>query len=120
MKRGVPVNVLANGRRVYFTTTIVQKALGHWDQWLLIHNDTDREVFLKLCRWLLTHQDEHGGWLVWREVGLSLPSLYSVMTHVECISALVRAWKLTKTPSSRRVQDGPWISCADLYKGEVR
>jgi len=94
-EEGIPVNVLADGRRVYFATTIVQKALGHWDKWLLTHDERDKEGFLRLSRWLLARQDDHGGWPVWPEVGLSLPSPYSAMTQGECISAFVRAWKLT-------------------------
>jgi len=92
---GVPVNTLATGHRVYFVTTVVQKALGHWDQWLLNHEDIHKEEFLKLCRWLLIRQDDQGGWQVWSDLGLSLSSPYSAMTQGECISALVRAWKLT-------------------------
>jgi len=94
-EEGIPVNILADGRRVYFATTVVQKALGHWDKWLLTHNDGDREEFLRLCRWLLVRQDDNGGWPVWSELGLSLPSPYSAMTQGQCISAFVRAWRLT-------------------------
>jgi hypothetical protein len=97
-KEGIPINVLVDGHRIYFATTIVQKALGHWDKWLLTRNDTDREVFLKLCRWLLARQDEHGGWPILSELGLSRSSPYSAMTQGECISAFVRAWKLTDGP----------------------
>lgn len=97
-EEGIPVNVLVDGRKVYFATTIVQKALGHWDKWLLTRDDADKEMFLKLCHWLLTHQDEHGGWPIWAELGLSLASPYSAMTQGECISAFVRAWKMTGSP----------------------
>jgi hypothetical protein len=94
-EEGIPVNILADGRRVYFATTVVQKALGHWDKWLLTRNDEDKEEFLRLCRWLLVRQDNNGGWPVWSELGLSVASPYSAMTQGECISAFVRAWKLT-------------------------
>lgn len=94
-EEGIPINVLADGRKVRFVTTVVQKALGHWDEWLLTRGGTDKEEFLKLCRWLLVHQDEHGGWPVWADLGLSLLSPYSAMIQGECISAFVRAWKLT-------------------------
>lgn len=93
---GIPVNILADGRRVYFATTVVQKALGHWDKWLLTRDDTDREEFFRLCHWLLDKQDNNGGWPVWSELGLSLASPYSSMTQGECISAFTRAWTLTK------------------------
>jgi len=92
---GIPVNILADGRRVYFATTVVQKALGHWDKWLLTRDDTDREEFLRLCRWLLDKQDNNGGWSIWSELGLSLASPYSAMTQGEGVSAFVRAWALT-------------------------
>jgi len=117
-EEGIPVNVLADGRRVYFATTIVQKALGHWDNWMLTSDEAEREKFLKLCRWLLTHQDNQGGWPVWSELGLCLPSPYSAMTQGECISALVRAWKLTGDPKfaegARQAFD---LVCSPLEKG---
>lgn len=92
---GIPVNILVNGRKIYFATTIVQKALGHWDCWLLGEDDSHKEEFLRLCRWLLVQQDKNGGWPVWSTLGLSTASPYSAMTQGECISAFVRAWKLT-------------------------
>lgn len=92
---GVPVNLLADGRKIHFVTTVVQKALGHWDQWLLTRSDEHREAFVALCRWLLRRQDARGGWPVWQDLGLALPSAYSAMTQGECISSFVRAWKLT-------------------------
>ena len=92
---GIPMNVLLDGRRVYFATTVVQKALGHWDKWLLTRDDRDKEEFLKLCRWLLAQQDDRGGWPIWSELGLSSASPYSAMTQGEGISAFVRAWVLT-------------------------
>lgn len=92
---GIPVNVLADGRSVHFVTTIVQKALGHWDRWLQAGHDTEKQAFVKICRWLLSAQDDSGGWPVWSALGMSLPSSYSAMTQGECASAFVRAWKLT-------------------------
>jgi len=117
-EEGIPVNILLNGHKVYFATTIVQKALGHWDKWLLTREDTDREEFLKLCQWLLTQQDENGGWPVWRELGMALPSPYSAMTQGECVSAFVRAWKLTGESNfaegARRALD---LMCRPIEKG---
>lgn len=97
-EKGVPVNILADGRKVYFATTVVQKAIGHWDKWLLNGNETDKEEFLKLCYWLLQRQDAKGGWPIWQDLGMALPSPYSAMTQGECVSAFVRAWKLTGDP----------------------
>lgn len=92
---GFPICVLADGRRIYFTTTIVQKALGHWDRWVLNGEVSDQEEFLKLCRWLLDRQDEYGGWPIWKELGISTRTPYSAMTQGQCVSAFVRAWQLT-------------------------
>lgn len=94
-EQGLPVCVLADGTRVRFVTTIVQKAIGHWDKWLLAQSELDKDEFLKICWWLVAIQDDQGGWPVWSDLGLSLPSPYSAMTQGECISAFVRAWKLT-------------------------
>jgi len=96
---GIPVNVLADGRRVHFATTIAQKALGHWDLWLLKHKECDKCEFLKLTYWLLHYQDGQGGWPVWAELGITSTSRYSAMTQGECISALLRAWKITNDPN---------------------
>lgn len=94
-ENGIPVNLLADGSYVYFVTTVVQKALGHWDKYLLTQNASDREMFLMICRWLLAQQDERGGWPVLAVLGQSRPSQYFAMTQGECISSFVRAWKLT-------------------------
>jgi len=92
---GVPVNMLQDGRKVYFVTTVVQKALGHWDKWLLSDSEKERNEFFKLCQWLLDRQDEKGGWPVWDALGVSCVSPYSAMTQGECVSAFVRAWRLS-------------------------
>jgi hypothetical protein len=102
-EKGIPINVLVDGNKIYFFTTIVQKALGHWDKWLLTHNDQDKEEFLRLCRWVLVRQDDRGGWPIWPELSLPLSSPYSAMIQGECISAFVRAWKLT---GDRVFEDG--------------
>lgn len=94
---GIPVNILDDGRKVYFATTVVQKALGHWDKWILNNSETEKNEFLKLCQWLLKHQDIRGGWPIWQDLKLPLLSPYSAMTQGECVSAFVRAWKLTGT-----------------------
>jgi len=117
-EKGIPINVLADGNRIYFSTTIVQKALGHWDKWLLTHNDQDKEEFFRLCRWLLSQQDDRGGWSIWPELGLSLAPPYSAMTQGQCISAFVRAWKLTGeqgfAKGARRALD---LMCTPLEAG---
>lgn len=61
----VPVNILLENRKtVYFATTIVQKALGHYDTWLLYTRRENFSKFMKLCKWLAENQDRNGGWTV--------------------------------------------------------
>ncbi|HDH44648.1 MAG TPA: thioredoxin [Thermococcus sp.] len=95
-EEGIPINLREDGSIVYFTTTVVQKALGHWDKWLLSHDVKEKEAFLMICNWLVKNQDKQGGWPLWSQVKLSLPSPYSAMTQGESVSALVRAWYLTR------------------------
>ena len=92
---GVPVNILSNGRKFQFPILITQKVLGHWDQWLIKKDDKDRLQFLTLCRWLVEHQDEKGGWDTWQAYrGPQYPK-YSAMTQGQALSVLSRAFKLT-------------------------
>lgn len=93
---GIPLNKLIDGSTCYFPTTIVQKALGHYDLYILNNEKRQFDDFLKICNWLFKTQDEHGGWKVGEILRFKGPSLYSAMTQGECISALVRAWKHTK------------------------
>jgi heparosan-N-sulfate-glucuronate 5-epimerase len=92
---GIPVNVLSNGETVEIPTVIVQKALGHWDRWLIENDELHKSEFLKLCQWLLDNQDKQGGWDIWGIFGLKCSSKYSAMTQGEAISALLRAYLLT-------------------------
>jgi len=101
-QNGVSVNVLADGRKIYFATCIVQKALGHRDRRMLGEGEFDKIEFLKLCKWLLSHQDESGGWPVWSDLGLPVAFSYSAMTQGECISAFVRAWKITRNADFKK------------------
>ena len=92
---GVPVNTLSNGKKLQFPTLIIQKALGHWDQWLIKKDDKDRTEFLTLCNWLLKHQEENGGWDTWQVIKEKPILKYSAMTQGQALSVLSRAWKLT-------------------------
>jgi hypothetical protein len=85
---GIPVSLLADGRKIQFVTTIAQKALGHYDLWLLSQEQDRCELreFLRLCEWLIGRQDERGGWDVWSVLGPSLPSRYSAMTQGQLLS----------------------------------
>jgi len=92
---GVPVNTLSNGRKLQFPISITQKALGHWDWWLIKKDNKDRRHFLTLCQWLLEHQDGSGGWDTWQNFLGPQYSKYSAMTQGQGLSVLSRALKLT-------------------------
>lgn len=90
---GIPLNILLeNRKKVYFATTIVQKALGHYDRWLLFNKKYDFAEFIRLCKWLVKNQDTNGGWGVWENLGVKALTKYSAMTQGEGMSAMVRAW----------------------------
>ena len=95
-KSGIPLNVTDARKKVYFATTIIQKALGHWDMWIISKHSAEKELFLKLCDWLVENQDMRGGWPLWPQLGFDFPSPYSAMSQGEAISALVRAWSITQ------------------------
>lgn len=90
---GLPLNQLSNGNFIHFPTTLLQKALGHWDRWLESKqaDSNERTAFLKLAEWCLRSQDANGGWAIWPVLGLSYASPYSAMTQGEAVSVLVRA-----------------------------
>jgi len=95
---GVPVNTLSNGRKIQFPILITQKALGHWDQWLVKKDDSDKLQFLTLCNWLLAHQDESGGWDTWQVIKGEPDLKYSAMTQGQALSVLLRAFETTNDP----------------------
>ena len=91
---GVPVNTLSDGRKFQFPILITQKALGHWDRWLMKKDDKDKQQFLILCNWLLEHQDESGGWDTWQSFLGPQYAKYSAMTQGQALSVLSRALQL--------------------------
>ena len=88
---GVPLTQFSDGRKVYFPTTIAQKALGHYDIFLISKDDAHLREFLNLCEWLVNNQDRKGGWSlqIYKEV------TYSAMSQGEAVSCLVRAYNIT-------------------------
>ena len=91
---GIPVNQLFDGSTCYFPITIAQKALGHYDKYLLENDKEDLKEFIKICDWLVKMQDEKGGWEIKDILNLTENSKYSAMSQGEAISVLARAWKL--------------------------
>lgn len=96
-----------NSRKEIFIGTVVQKALGHNDRFVITGDCGQKEEFLKICRWLVEKQDSKGGW----EVGdmTEKPFRYSAMSQGEAVSALARAWRITG--------DGAFIDAAGKAYG---
>jgi heparosan-N-sulfate-glucuronate 5-epimerase len=96
---GLPLSKLSNGMQVYFPILLCQKALGHWDLWLMHAHSEDREDFLRIARWLALNQDSVGGWDTWGPLGQPRQYRYSAMTQGQAASVMVRAYQLTHDPN---------------------
>jgi len=95
---GIPLNVLSNGKRVYFPITIAQMALANYDLWLDKGESKNKDLFLKLATWLKTNMDENGGLInPWMYLRSSAVSNYSGLAQGEAISVMIRAYELTKS-----------------------
>jgi heparosan-N-sulfate-glucuronate 5-epimerase len=92
---GIPICQLIDGSIKYFPTTIIQKALGHCDLFIISKDNDEFEQFIKICNWLIKSQDERGGWVIKDKEKFEQAPRYSAMVQGEAISALVRAWKYT-------------------------
>ncbi len=92
---GLPVTKLSNGKAVHFPTLLCQKALGHWDLWLLQAGSEDREKFLGISRWLVETQDANGGWDTLGLLDRPHRYRYSAMTQGQAVSVMARAHALS-------------------------
>lgn len=95
-QNGYPFNTLTNGEAVHLPVVLCQKALGHWDLWLLRAGQEERQEFVKIAEWLAARQDAMGGWDTWGPLGQPAQYRYSAMTQGEAISVMVRAYSVTR------------------------
>ncbi len=93
---GLPVNRMLDGSTCHFATTIIQKALGHHDVYMLTGDVAELDKFLRIFELLVKKQDERGGWDVQKVMSLRDGLKYSAMPLGEAVSGLVRAWHHTK------------------------
>jgi heparosan-N-sulfate-glucuronate 5-epimerase len=99
---GVPYNAPTEKYpATYHPTTIAQYALAHWNSYLATEDEKHRKAFMIQAYWLIQHEerfeDGRSGWLIpfpVPEYYVSKPWL-SAMTQGECISVLVRAYRLS-------------------------
>ncbi len=96
LKDGIPIMDFGN-KRTYFMINVLQKALGHWDRYLLYKSEKDKKEFIKLCEFSLNVQDEKGGFKIWDDIGVSefFISPYSSICQGHAISCFLRAYIMT-------------------------
>jgi hypothetical protein len=92
---GLPLLSDPQGQRHHFPTAIFQKALGHWDRWLLEGEPAEsahRAAVLRTADWALRTQAADGGW-IWPDAFCHgrMTSRCSAMSQGEGASLLVRA-----------------------------
>lgn len=95
---GLPLNYTSDDEPIHFPTTLLQKAMGHWDVWISGEKrDTGHfEAFLRLADWARYAQDERGGWKAPAlQQKWPYDSPYSAISQGEGISVLVRAFSVT-------------------------
>jgi heparosan-N-sulfate-glucuronate 5-epimerase len=95
---GLPLVRLPSGKHVYHPIMLLQKALGHWDNWLSSEPQSAQHwtSFLQIARWALDSQDDNGGWETWSCLGRTNALPYSAMTQGQAMSVLVRAFSVTR------------------------
>lgn len=100
-EEGVPTYDAQGYSAKFHPTVIAQYALAHWNAYIATGDHKHREAFIIQANWLSAHEsrlsDDRGGWpmpfLSYRYNALN-PWL-SALTQGNCISVLVRAYRLT-------------------------
>lgn len=88
---GIPMNEIAENKRVYFPISVFQYGLGLWD---LTLDDVRKKKFLCICQWSIDNQRMDGSWDCFGPIGYTNQSV-SAMGQGEAVSLLLRAYKLT-------------------------
>lgn len=92
--KGIPINLIANNKSVYFPISIFQYALGLWDLYLLTKDEKNKEAFFNQCKWIISHQQTNGAWNCFGPIGYRNFTVSS-MGQGEAISVLLRAYVTT-------------------------
>ncbi|MDL9985127.1 D-glucuronyl C5-epimerase family protein [Providencia rettgeri] len=98
-EKGIILNKLTNGKLIYFPIAIAQKALGHYDNYLIHNNDEDITIFLKYTDFLIAKMDSEGLISTWHDQERNLLNDYSAMTQGQLISCCCRAFAYTNEPA---------------------
>lgn len=89
---GIILNKLTNGKLIYFPIAIAQKALAHYDNYLLQNSEKDITLFLNYTNFLISKMDSDGLVSTWHEQERELLNNYSAMTQGQLISCCCRAY----------------------------
>lgn len=97
---GLPLNRSPEGELYHFPMSVFQKALGHWDRWLLSERREDAHLAAvrSAADWACTALDERGCWDCWTRYGLPTKTPYSAMAQGQGLSLLVRAREAMAAP----------------------
>ena len=91
-EQGIPINIIANNKKVHFPISIFQYGLGLYDLYLREENEKYKEHFFEICKWIIANQRKDGSWDCFGPIGYSKYSISS-MGQGEAISVLARAYK---------------------------
>lgn len=92
---GIIKNKLTSGDLIYFPIAIAQKALGHYDLYLMNGSDKDKSEFLNSCDFLISIMNEKGLIETWHKQKRDVINNYSSMTQGQVVSIFSRAFQLT-------------------------
>ncbi len=97
---GLPLNRSPDGGLYHFPMSVFQKALGHWDRWLLSERRDGAHLAAvrSAADWACAALDGRGGWDCWSRFGLPTRTPYSAMAQGQGISLLVRAGEALEEP----------------------
>ena len=92
----IPVTVLDNGEKMYFSTTIFQYGLASYDLYLMNKETSFLKKMINCADWAVDNIEQNGGWVTLAFENEKEP--YSAMSQGEGISLLIRAHIETQTP----------------------
>lgn len=99
---GIIKNKLTSGDLIYFPIAIAQKALGHYDLYLINRNEKDKVEFLNSCDFLISKMNDNGLIETWHKQDRDVINNYSSMTQGQAVSCFSRAFLLTKNDKYKK------------------
>ncbi|GEK15063.1 D-glucuronyl C5-epimerase family protein [Aliivibrio fischeri] len=110
---GIIKNKLTSGELIYFPIAIAQKALGHYDLYLINCNDKDKNEFLNSCNFLISIMEDNGLIETWHKQNRDVINNYSSMTQGQAVSCFSRAFLLTNDDKYKKAA---WLAAKCLFE----